>query len=164
LNGLYVNLAGRERDGVVRPDQRDAILNDIASGLLELRDPKNGNPVVKNVHRAEEIYSGPNTVNAPDLLIGFHRGYRASWATTMGDMSKEIVTDNDSAWSADHCIDASEVPGVIFSNKPLRLANPSLIDLAPTILTEFGVDVPAQMVGGNLFESEATARVAEDKE
>ncbi len=165
LNGLYLNLAGREREGIVRPDQRDALLSEISQGLLGLRDPSNGKPVVKAVHRADEIYSGPNTVNAPDLLIGFHRGYRASWATTLGDMSREVVTDNDSAWSADHCIDASEVPGVIFSNKKIRRANPSLIDLAPTILKQFGVDVPAQMVGGNLFESEATASVAvKDKE
>lgn len=164
LNGLYLNLAGRERDGVVRPDQRDALLDEISRGLLELRDPANGNPVVKNVHRSDEIYSGPHTVNAPDLLIGFHRGYRASWATTMGDMSKDVVTDNDSAWSADHCIDASEVPGVIFANKPLRRMNPSLIDLAPTILTQFGVDVPAHMVGGDLFKSEVTARDAQDQE
>ena len=73
-------------------------------------------------------------------------------------MRDKVISDNDKAWSADHCIAADEVPGVIFTNRPIRRINPSLIDLAPTILKLFDVEVPAHMKGGSLFESGATAR------
>ena len=81
-------------------------------------------------------------------LVDEH-GYEA---TTLGDITEEVLSDNDSAWSADHCIAADEVPGVIFSNRRIVRENPSLVDLAPTILEEFGVAKPATMTGGNLFK------------
>ncbi len=156
LNGLYVNLKGRERDGVVDPADRDALLAKMTEGLLAIRDPKTGQPVVKEVYRTDEIYSGPHVSEAPDLIVGYHRGYRASWATTLGRMTKNVLSDNDHAWSADHCVAADQVPGVIFANRPIVKSAPSLIDLAPTILTLFDVTVPKSMTGSSLFESTAT--------
>jgi predicted AlkP superfamily phosphohydrolase/phosphomutase len=157
LNGLYLNLRGRERDGIVDPAKRDALLNEIAEKLLAERDPKNGQPVIAEVYRAEEVYAGPNLSAAPDLIVGYHRGYRASWATTLGDITDYVLSDNNSAWSADHCIAADQVPGIIFSNKAILRERPTLIDLAPTILEAFGVEPPDSMTGGNLFQSTATA-------
>jgi bisphosphoglycerate-independent phosphoglycerate mutase (AlkP superfamily) len=83
--------------------------------------------------------------------VGYCRGYRASWATCLGDLTDEVLLDNDSAWSADHCADASEVPGVLLSNRPIRAQTPSLVDLAPSILTEFGLPVPSSMEGRSIF-------------
>ncbi|MGD2109062.1 MAG: alkaline phosphatase family protein [Phycisphaerae bacterium] len=157
LNGLYVNLQGRELKGIVPPKTRDALLDEIAEKLLAVRDPENGKPVIAKVYRRDEVYSGPLASTAPDLIVGYHRGYRASWATTLGDMTDEVISDNDSAWSADHCIAADQVPGVVFSNKPILRDRPSLVDVAPTVLELFGVDTPPTMEGGSLFESGATA-------
>ncbi len=159
LNGLYVNLAGRERDGVVDPAQRAALLDELSEKLLAVTDPATGRKVIKEVYRSDDIYTGPLASTAPDLIIGYHRGYRSSWATALGDITDEVLLDNDSAWSADHCIAADEVPGVIFANKPIRKRAPSLLDLAPTILEAFGVTVPATMEGASLFQSTRTARV-----
>jgi hypothetical protein len=55
------------------------------------------------------------------------------------------------AWSADHCADALEVPGVLFSNRRLGAGSPSLVDVAPSILAEFGLPVPSSMVGRNVL-------------
>lgn len=151
LNGLYVNLMGRERDGVVHPKDRESLLEELTEKLLAVRDPEDGAPVIKEVYRADAVYSGPRLVDAPDLIVGYHRGYRASWATTMGDMTDAAVDDNDAAWSADHCIAASEVPGVIFSNRPLVRREMSLVDMAPTILAEFGIVKPAAMKGRSIL-------------
>jgi predicted AlkP superfamily phosphohydrolase/phosphomutase len=158
LNGLYLNLRGRERDGVVNLADRDQLLRDISEKLLDVRDPESGQPIIARVYRADEIYKGEFVKDAPDLLIGYRRGYRASWAATLGDMTEEVISDNASAWSADHCIAAEEVPGVVFSNKPIRRKQPSLVDLAPTILELFNVSVPATMEGGSLFTADSTAR------
>jgi predicted AlkP superfamily phosphohydrolase/phosphomutase len=155
LNGLYVNLRGRERDGIVEPAEREALLDEICEKLLAVRDPLDGQPVIAEVYRSDKVYTGPYTATGPDLIIGYHRGYRASWATTLGDLEAEAITKNDSAWSADHCIAADQVPGVIFSNRPIVHDAPSLIDLAPTILEQFAVPVPVTMKGKSLFKPAA---------
>src|SRR5262249_55476504 len=93
INGLYLHMKGRERDGIVEPgDQREALLTELKSRLEGSRDFE-GQPIIRGVYRSQEIYSGNATALAPDLIIGYHRGYRASWATCLGDLTPEIVLD-----------------------------------------------------------------------
>jgi len=151
INGLYLNLKGRERDGIVKHGrQSKELIEELISGLEAVRDT-NGRRVICKAHRTDEAYSGPATALAPDVVIGYCRDYRASWATCLGSMTKEVLLDNDSAWSADHCADVSEVPGVIFTNRPIGVNSPSLVDVAPSILTEFGLKIPSSMEGKNIF-------------
>ena len=151
INGLYLNLKGRERDGIIEPgDQQEALLQELIGGLESIRDV-NGQRVIRSVHRGDKAYSGGATALAPDLIVGYCRGYRASWATCLGDLTDEILLDNDSAWSADHCADVSEVPGVLFANRSMDAKTPSLVDLAPSILTEFGLPIPSSMEGRQIF-------------
>lgn len=151
INGLYLNLKGREREGIVESGQeKEELLEELKTKLEGLRDI-DGTRVIHRAHRTDKVYQGPATHLAPDLVIGYTRNYRASWATCLGDMSEEVLFDNDSVWSADHCADASEVPGVMFSNRPISTDNPTLIDLAPTILTDFGQQIPSTMVGRNVL-------------
>src|ERR1700730_3523538 len=111
----------------------------------------NGESVIRSVYRADQVYSGGATALAPDLIVGYRRGYRASWATCLGDLTDDVLLDNDQAWSADHCADALEVPGVLFCNRPIRAGSPSLVDVAPSILAEFGLPAPASMSGKSIF-------------
>jgi len=152
INGLYLNLKGRERGGIIEPgDQQEALLQELAQGLESIRDD-NGQRVIRRVHRTDKAYSGGGaTALAPDLVVGYCRGYRASWATCLGDLTDEVLLDNDSAWSADHCADASEVPGVLFANRAIGTGTPSLVDLAPSILKEFGLPIPSTMEGRSVF-------------
>ncbi len=155
LNGLYLNMVGRERDGIVYPHEREALIGELTQKLLAIRDPQNNQPIIAKVYRSDEIYSGPFVATAPDLLVGYHRGYRASWSTTLGDMARNVISDNSSAWSADHCVAADQVPGVIFSNKPLLKREPALVDMAPTILDAYGVPRPDTMEGASILKSDA---------
>jgi predicted AlkP superfamily phosphohydrolase/phosphomutase len=152
INGLYLNLRGREHAGVVEPgEQRDRLLRELAAALEAVRDPDTDRRVIRSVYRADQVYSGSATALAPDLIVGYTRGYRASWATVRGDLTGEVFSDNGSAWSADHCVDALEVPGVLFSNRPLAARGPALVDVAPSILAEFGLPTPSSMVGRSIF-------------
>lgn len=152
LNGLYVNLEDREKMGIVAPKDRDALLDEISAKLLAIKDPINGQNVIRRVYRSDQCYSGPETKNAPDLLVGYERGYRASWNTCLGEFDSDVVFNNTNAWSADHCIAHDVVPGILFSNRRIVAENPALIDLAPTVLSQFGIEKPDQMTGSNIFE------------
>ena len=109
--------------------------------------------MIRGVYRSDKIYQGNATALAPDLIIGYRRGYRASWATIAGELTDGLPAPNDQAWSADHCADALEVPGVLFCNRKIGGNAPSLVDLAPSILAEFGLPIPPQMVGKNVLST-----------
>jgi predicted AlkP superfamily phosphohydrolase/phosphomutase len=153
INGLYLNLKGREREGIVEPgSQQQQLLTELVTKLEAVTDEDvNGQKVIRNVYRADKVYPGNATALAPDLIVGYKRGYRASWDTCEGRLSRDILLDNTNAWSADHCADALEVPGILFSNRPIAAKAPSLVDLAPSILAEFGLSAPTTMTGKSIF-------------
>ncbi|HUY87396.1 MAG TPA: alkaline phosphatase family protein [Pirellulales bacterium] len=157
INGLYLNLKGRERDGIVEPgEEQEKLTKQLIARLQAVRD-FDGKQVIRKACRASEIYSGDATALAPDLILGYARGYRASWETCLGELTPDVILDNPSAWSADHCADALEVPGVLCCSQPLRAAEPSLVDIAPSILEDFGLPAPSTMTGRSVFQSRAPA-------
>ncbi len=147
LNGLYLNLAGRERFGVVPPAEREGLLADLTARLLAWVDPSNGEHVVSRVYRSEAVYSGRQRALAPDLIVGYKRGYRVSNPSALGEVSPGVVEDNTSKWSGDHCMAAEEVPGVLLTNRAITRVDTSLRDIAPTVLAEFAISVPDEMKG-----------------
>jgi len=154
LNGLYVNLSGREKNGIVNPRaETEALQKEIKERLLSVRDPLDQQQVITRVDRAAEAYSGPSTSQAPDLIVGYNRGYRVGWDSVLGGISTNVMEDNTQPWSGDHCIDFTKVPGVVLSNRKIRAENPALTDIAPTALAEFGIARPDTMKGRSIFEA-----------
>lgn len=152
FNGLYLNLKGRETKGLVSPGaDADRLCQELAARLTAFRDPQTGAQVISRVLRSRDIYSGPYAAEGPDLIVAYNDNYRTSNDTVSGSFPRELVLDNTDAWSGDHCVDSTFVPGVLLCNRPLRSDKPALEDLAPTILTAFGVDVPREMTGKSLL-------------
>ncbi|PWU10426.1 MAG: nucleotide pyrophosphatase [Terriglobia bacterium] len=151
LNGIYLNLYGRESGGVVSLADKQDLLDQISAKLLEFRDPATGEHVVDKVYFAEKTYQGRNLKHAPDLIVGFRRGYRASWQTALGAVPAAAIDDNTQAWIGDHCMAADEVPGVLLSNRKFRATQPQMVDVPATILSEFGVPRAAGMLGQTVF-------------
>lgn len=153
INGLYLNLKGRERDGIVEPgEEQEKLLKQLTARLQVVRD-FNGQPVIRKVYWASEIYAGDATALAPDLILGYARGYRASWETCLGELTADTLLDNPSAWTADHCADALEVPGILCCNKAIHKSDPALVDVAPSILEEFQLPTPPTMTGRSVFQA-----------
>jgi predicted AlkP superfamily phosphohydrolase/phosphomutase len=115
LNGVFVNRSGREAQGIVAPEQARAVADQIAAGLAGFTDG-DGSAVVRRSFHAADIYPGANAQDAPDLVIGYAPGYRASWQTTLGAVPSALIEDNTQRWSGDHCIDPEAVPGVLFTS------------------------------------------------
>ncbi len=143
LGNLYLNLEGREPGGIVTAGEADAVLASIRKGLLALRDT-DGTRVVRDVYLGSDLYSGARAADAPDLVVGFERGYRVSWQNCLGACDADVITDNTQPWSADHCsVDPSLVPGILFSSRPLRPfddgAGPGILDVAPSLFDLLGI-------------------------
>jgi predicted AlkP superfamily phosphohydrolase/phosphomutase len=152
LGGVYLNLAGREAQGVVKPGaEASALKAEIGRKLTALRDGPGGPAAVTRVYDRDAIYAGPYKDNAPDLIIGYNEGYRASWDGVTGIVNGTVLEDNVKAWSGDHCIDPALVPGVLFSSLKLGRTDPSIMDVAPTVLELFGIAPPAHMDGRSLI-------------
>ncbi|HEX6823991.1 MAG TPA: alkaline phosphatase family protein [Candidatus Sulfotelmatobacter sp.] len=148
LNGLYLNLKGREREGIVEPGAEAEILkNELRCKLDGLVDPASGRVGITGVFDCDEVYAGPYVDNAPDLIVGYGDGFRASWDSVMGKVTSHIFEDNLKAWSGDHCIDPRLVPGVLFCNYRISEEKPAIVDVAPTMLRLFGLALPAHFDG-----------------
>lgn len=148
LNGMYLNIKGRERTGIVESGAEAAqVRNELCSKLTGLTDPETSRVAILRVFDAQKAYSGPYRENAPDLIVGFGEGYRASWDSVQGKVTSRIFDLNHKAWSGDHCIDPSLVPGILFSNWQIAGDQHAIVDIAPTLLQTFGVNVPSHMDG-----------------
>jgi predicted AlkP superfamily phosphohydrolase/phosphomutase len=152
LTGLYLNLAGREAQGVVAPGAAAAALKaELQSKLAGLADPETGGVAINELFDTARIYHGPYIENAPDLIVGYNAGYRVSWDCATGIVAGPVFEDNLKPWSGDHCVDPRLVPGVFFSTHGIDAADPALVDIAPTVLQLFGVAPPPYMEGRPLF-------------
>ena len=151
MGGIYLNLQGREAQGIVGGDEAAALRDAIVQGLTGLPDPERDKAAIRSVVTREQVYSGAYVTEAPDLLVNFAAGYRVSWGTALGGIPAGHFEDNVKKWGGDHIIDPALVPGVLFMNRAFREASASLVDLAPTILAALGVPQHSAMEGESLL-------------
>jgi predicted AlkP superfamily phosphohydrolase/phosphomutase len=150
MSGIYLNLTGREEQGIVDQDEARRLKSDIASALSRLGDPVRGRLAIRSVLPREHVYRGPYASESPDLIVNFASGYRVSWSTALGGLAHDQFEDNVRKWSGDHLIDPVLVPGVLFMNRKFR-ENAALQDMAPTILEALGIPKGGQMEGDSLL-------------
>lgn len=136
LNQVFLNLEGREPEGIVSEADAPWILESLARELESLTDPKSGERVVTRTFRPEQRTF---TERAPDLIVGYARGYRSSDESALGEVGRQILEVNTDKWSGDHCVDPQHVPGVLLSNRKITPGTWSLTDVAPTVQRYFGV-------------------------
>ena len=154
LAGFYLNIAGRERNGCVPPEEALALKREIIDQLRGLPDPAGGGEAVTELWAGEDIYPGPYRENGPDVIVGYKPGYRTDWDAAVGAVTDLIVSDNTRSWSGDHCMDPRQVPGVLFSNRSFAATRPDLRDIAPSVLDLLGLPVPRHMTGRSIFAPE----------
>jgi predicted AlkP superfamily phosphohydrolase/phosphomutase len=153
LGQIYVNLSGREGQGIVsRGAEYEALLDRLAADLRAFRDPRTNASVVRNVYRRSDIYSGPYFEEAADLQVGLESGYRTSWQTALGGTPPELIEPNLRKWSGDHgSLDYQTTAGILLSSRAPTSDVTRIIDIAPTVLKFFGLAIPPDIDGKPLF-------------
>lgn len=161
LGQIYLNIKGREVEGIVEPgDEEKQIKDEISEILLAMRDPEYDYAVVfDGIYDGKEIYHGNHMDQAPDLVVGLADGYRISWQTCLGGAPLEELEFNDRFWSGDHCAyDPNTTVGIFFSNRKIDNNTPSILDIAPSVYSLFDIEIP-EIVDGSAF----TFQPASDK-
>jgi predicted AlkP superfamily phosphohydrolase/phosphomutase len=151
LNGIFLNMKGREAFGIVNSGKEaEQIKEEIKTRLLKVTDEKTRQPAVKGAFKREELYKGPYTQNAPDVVVGYNLGYRVSWESAVNYVGEEIFSDNIRMWSGDHAFTRQQVPGIFYCNRKIDESRPTLMDISPTVLTAFGIKPLAFIDGKDL--------------
>ncbi|MCD6301306.1 MAG: alkaline phosphatase family protein [Staphylothermus sp.] len=78
-NQIFVNLQGREEEGVVPPEEYDSVVKQIMAALSNVKDPETGEPVFGLIMSKEEAkVLGLYGDRAGDVIFSMRPGYAAS--------------------------------------------------------------------------------------
>ncbi len=141
---IFLNVKGREESGVVKRSEYQRVRDEIAERLRHITDP-DGRPMRVQVFKPEELFKVCNG-DAPDLMVYFDDlNYRS--AGTIGH-GRVFLDENDTGPDdAVHSMD-----GVFLIYDPKReigkdLGTVDILDVAPTILSIMGLQVPKDLPG-----------------
>src|SRR5262249_53975068 len=117
LGNIYINLAGREAQGIVQPGaEYDPLRQELKSNLEAVVGANTASHPVASVWTRDEAYGTYDPAVIPDLFPSNSEGYRVGWQDALGIVAQHIVEDNDGAWSGDHCsVYPPLVDGILFS-------------------------------------------------
>lgn len=157
---IYVNLAGREPQGIVQPgSEYEQLRERLIAALLTMRDPQTGEAIIKNVLKREELYNGPYLEQAPDLVIQWaDYGY---WGRGQYDVHAPVFENQRQFDFSDQPLTGSHrLHGILIMHGEEvktghRIMGANLIDLTPTILGLLGI-APLASMDGHLLEEAFT--------
>ena len=97
------------------------------------------------------------------MIVGYNEGYRVSWDSVTGKVNTTVFEDNAKAWGGDHCIDPRIVPGILLCDRKINTETPAIIDIAPTALELFGLEIPPHMDGRSFINTKKKSGNPEKK-
>jgi predicted AlkP superfamily phosphohydrolase/phosphomutase len=153
LGNIYVNLAGREGQGIVQPgDEYRELITELKTRLEAYVHEQTGENPVAHVFTRDEAYGTYDPQLIPDLFLSNSRGYRVGWQDSLGIVAKEFIEPNADVWSGDHCsVYPPLVKGIFFANRRLDAADPYMADVPATVLDLYGVEPPVELDGESLL-------------
>jgi predicted AlkP superfamily phosphohydrolase/phosphomutase len=150
LGSVFLNIEGREGQGIVRESEAPALLQELKDRLMSVTNPQSGERVFHAVYTRAEAYKGVCEAEAPDLQLGYVEGYQTNKASAAGAVPKDVFSPNDDKWSGEHAAaDFAHAPGILFCNRA-TVEEPALIDIGVTILRRLNIAVPQDYEGKDL--------------
>jgi predicted AlkP superfamily phosphohydrolase/phosphomutase len=154
LGNIYVNLKGREAQGIVEPGaEYEALRDEIRLKLEAFVDAETGEHPVAHVFTRDEAYGTYDPVVIPDMFPSNSEGYRVGWQDALGIVAQQVIQTNTGAWSGDHCsVYPPLVDGILFSTLKLAHTDTAFMgDVMPTLLALYGVQAPVKLDGKSLL-------------
>ena len=146
LGSVYVNVKGREPQGIVEPGaEYEAVRDEIERLAYEFRDPRTGRKLIGEVMRREEVYSGPHVDQAPDLILRPKEPSDIFFG--LADFGHRDTVSTVYRYSGMH-----RDYGMLIMNGPAcaagqQIEGAAIQDIAPTVLHIMGLPVPTDMDG-----------------
>ena len=142
---LFLNVQGREPNGIIPPSEYEKVRDELIAKIRAIPDDK-GKPIATKVHKPQQIYRATKNI-APDLIIIFgDLSWRAVGSIGLNTLHTfENDTGPDDANHAQYGMFIYYDPKRSLGGRELKELQ--LIDIAPTVLHEFGQSVPADMIG-----------------
>jgi len=151
-SGLWINLRGREPEGIVAPGaEYERTVAELRARLLAYRHPRTGEPVVTAVHRREDIYHGPHAGNGPDLLVETAR--TICMVEGLGRRPIMPAGRGPEERTGNHARDGILVLHGPACRTDVALPTVAIEDVTPTVLYLLGLSVDADMDGRVLTEA-----------
>ncbi len=142
---LFLNVKGREAQGVIEPADYEATRDRLIAELEALGDP-DGKPIGTRVLKPESLYHNIRGAAPPDLFVYFG-DLRWRSVGTLGGGSIHTFENDTGPDDANHAPE-----GMIIATGPgIPAGGPvsgmQIMDVAPTVMTLFGLEVPADFQG-----------------
>ncbi|MBX7221429.1 MAG: alkaline phosphatase family protein [Blastocatellia bacterium] len=157
--GVWINLQGRERAGIVAPEDFEKVRQEVRQSLLSWKDPETGACVFEAVLPREELLAGRFADRLPDLLVIPRRAE---------DVCLESPSPGAPIIPATTTTGTHAPEGIFIAHGPQvrrgqRIAGAHLRDVAPTALFAMDVPLTLDMDGKpllDIFEPELVSRRA----
>jgi len=139
---LFLNVQGREPQGVITPEEYEATRDELSAKLEALTDPQ-GRNIGTQVFRPEETYKEINNI-PPDLIVYFGKlGWRSVGSVGSGSIyASENDIGPDDANHAQNGLFILALPG---QQGRGRVPKRTWRAIAPTMLEITGLSVPTYM-------------------
>jgi len=149
---VFLNVEGREPQGIVPQDRYEAVLDDVRARLEALPDDR-GEPMHTLVFRPRDIYRELNRI-PPDLIAHFGGLY---WRS-IGGVGYDTLYIQENDTGPDDCNHA-QFGAFILSGPRVDIRGEvegmHLLDVAPTLLDLAGRPIPPSMQGRSLLGRKA---------
>lgn len=153
LDGIYINLQGRERHGIVDPAEYDRLREEIVSRLREYTDAETGRRPFRDVGLKEAVYRGPRLDEAPDLILtDYDRAYEPYFQLFKKEGLVPDVFAPPGVKQGTHrdngivCLHGRGV------RAGATMPRADIVDVAPTILHLMGLQAPSYFDGRVLVD------------
>jgi len=164
---IFVNLNGREPQGIVAPGEPyEQVVNEIIRKLRELRHPEAGGALISDIHCRDELLHGPYLERAADVMFSI-RDYQYQSSVKLGLESKSILGPSEYEDSGSHRPEGVLVmagPGI---QNGAEIVNANVADVTPTLLALTDLPVPAGLDGrplSEVFTPEQRAKIQIEEE
>jgi predicted AlkP superfamily phosphohydrolase/phosphomutase len=154
FGGICINLKDRESLGIVSKSEYESLRDEVIQVFSSLE--KDGKKIMKGVYKREDIYSGKNVNEMPDVVLLAESGFRFDETIDDGSIFREPRDGKNR-----HIVVGEHEVESIFMFKhgdvvEKRFNEVSVTDIAPSILNIFGISIPTSMDGKSLFEDYKT--------